>query len=68
MEIKYVLHGYNVVSPRLGLNGLFDGPFDLRFVWNLAWNIVRFINGYVADGFTNYGGGIFDSLWFIPIK
>lgn len=34
--MKYVLHGYNVVSPRLDLNGLFDGPFDLGFCMELC--------------------------------
>lgn len=39
--MKYVLHGYNVVSPRLGKNGPIDSSFDLYLLWGIVREIGR---------------------------
>lgn len=60
--MKYVLHGYNVVSPRLGKNGPFDSSFDLYLLCGIVREIGRddrFIgrsDGSQNGWFTNYWG------------
>lgn len=49
--MKYVLHGYNVVSPRLGKNGrmkgLFDSAFDLSHCGELSVKSVEMYDGFI---------------------
>lgn len=58
--MKYVLHGYNVVSPRLGKNGPFDSSFDLYLLYGIVREIGgddRFIGrAWLNGSLTNYRG------------